>query len=81
MTRRRGRRSAMTPPTRSEQTCANVQAANASPTSDAELLSPRTANATAIGARLVPKKEIVRAANSKRKFRSRRTSRVPGMGG
>src|SRR5439155_18852496 len=81
ITRRRGRRSATTPPTRSVHTCASVQAANASPTSDAELLRPRMANATAIGARLVPKNEIVRAANSKRKFRSRRTSRGPGMGG
>src|SRR5438445_3012488 len=81
ITRRRGRRSAMTPPIRRVPTCASVQAANASPTSEAELLRPRMANATAIGARLVPKNEIVRAANSKRKFRSRRTSRGPGMGG
>jgi hypothetical protein len=72
MTSRRGSRSATTPPTRSVDTCASVQAANASPTSVAELLNPRTANATAIGARFVPKNEIARAANSSRKLRMRR---------
>jgi hypothetical protein len=57
----RGSRSPTTPPTRSVEICASVQAANASPTSVAELVSPRTANATAIGARFVPKNEIARA--------------------
>src|SRR5439155_1775859 len=79
ITRRRGRRSATTPPTRSVHTCASVQAAKASPTSEAELLRPRIANATAIGARLVPKNEIVRAENSNRKLRRRRTAEGPGM--
>src|SRR5436190_17860450 len=68
ITRRRGSRSATTPPTSSTDTCASVQAANARPTSVAELLSPRTANATAIGARFVPKNEIARAAKRYRKF-------------
>ena len=62
ITRRRGSRSATTPPTSSVEICASVHAAKASPTSVAEPPSPSTAKATAIGARFVPKNEIVRAA-------------------
>ena len=51
ITRRRGRRSATTPPTRSVETCASVQHAKAMPVSLAEPVRSRTANATAIGAR------------------------------
>ena len=72
MTSRRGRRSATTPPISKVEICASVHAANASPTSVADPVSPRTANATAIGARFVPKNEIVRAATRSRKLRSRR---------
>src|SRR6266536_3575579 len=70
ITRRRGRRSATTPPTSSVEICASVQHANAIPTSVAEPVRSRTANATAIGARFVPKNEIVRAPKSRRKFRT-----------
>src|SRR5207237_2172325 len=76
ITSRRGTRSARTPPTRSVDTCASVQAANASPTSVADPPTPSTAKATAIGAKFVPKKEIVRAAKSKRKLRQRKTSKA-----
>src|SRR2546423_7900800 len=77
MTRRRGSRSATIPPTSSVEICASVQAANESPTYVAEPVRPRTANATAIGARFVPRNELVRAAKRSRKFRSRRTSTSP----
>src|SRR5256714_2137874 len=69
ITRRRGRRSATTPPTSNVEICASVQHANEIPTSVADPVRSRTANATAIGARFVPKKEIVRAAKRSRKFR------------
>ena len=65
----RGRRSATTPPTRSVETCATVQHAKAMPVSVAEPVSSSTANATAIGARYVPKYEIARAAKSSAKLR------------
>src|SRR5205823_6475335 len=69
ITRRRGRRSATTPPTSSVETCASVQHANAMPVSLAEPVRSRTAKATAIGARYVPKYETERAANSSPKLR------------
>src|SRR2546423_6233975 len=69
ITRRRGRRSATTPPTSNVEICASVQHANEIPTSVADPVRSRTANATAIGARFVPKNEIVRAAKRSRKFR------------
>ena len=69
ITSRRGSRSATTPPTRSVEIWASVQAANASPTSVADPVRSSTAKATAIGTRFVPKKEIVRAGKSRRKFR------------
>src|SRR6476619_7339511 len=72
ITSRRGRRSATTPPTNRVETWASVQQAKAIPTSVADPVRSRTANATAIGARFVPKNEIVRAEASRRKFRSRR---------
>jgi hypothetical protein len=50
------------------------QAAKAKPTSDAAPVRSRTANATAIGARFVPKNEVARAAKRRRKFRSRSPS-------
>jgi hypothetical protein len=65
----RGRRSARTPPTTSVATCASVQHANAIPVSVAEPVRSRTANATAIGARYVPRYEIVLALRRSRKFR------------
>jgi hypothetical protein len=55
ITIRRGRRSATTPATRSVETCATVQQAKAMPVSVAEPVRSSTANATAIGARYVPK--------------------------
>ena len=55
ITSRRGSRSATTPPIRSVVTCATVQQAKAMPVSLAEPVRSRTANATAIGARYVPK--------------------------
>src|SRR5579859_3056504 len=71
ITSRRGRRSPTTPPIASVETCANVQAANESPTSVA--LPPRssTPNDTAIGARYVPTYDTARPAKSSRKFVSR----------
>jgi len=69
ITRRRGRRSATTPPISSVEICASVQQAKAIPTSVADPVRSRTANATAIGARFVPKNEIVRAPASSRKLR------------
>src|SRR2546426_11918535 len=72
ITRRRGRRSATTPPIRSVEICASVQQAKAIPTSVADPVRSRTAKATAIGARFVPKNEIVRAPASRRKLRTRR---------
>src|SRR6476646_248016 len=72
ITSRRGRRSATTPPINNVETWASVQQAKAIPTSVADPVRSRTANATAIGARFVPKNEIVRADASKRKLRSRR---------
>src|SRR6266508_1753992 len=78
ITRRRGRRSATTPPINSVEIWASVQQAKAIPTSVAEPVRSRTANATAIGARFVPKNEIVRAPASRRKLRSRRG---PSSGG
>src|SRR6266566_2038208 len=72
ITRRRGRRSATTPPINSVEIWASVQQANAIPTSVADPVKSRTANATAIGARFVPKNEIVRAPASSRKLRTRR---------
>src|SRR5439155_22588640 len=68
ITRRRGRRSATTPPTSNVEICASVQHAKEIPTSVADPVRSRTANATAIGARFVPKNEIVRAAKRSRKF-------------
>ena len=59
---RRGSRSATTPPTSSAEICASVQQANARPVSAAEPVRSRTAKATAIGARYVPKYEIERRA-------------------
>src|SRR4051812_7806689 len=73
MTSRRGSRSPATPPSTSVETCASVQAAKVRPTSVAECVSPRTANATAIGARFVPKNDTVRAANSSRNSRCLKT--------
>jgi len=61
ITSRRGSRSLTTPPTISTETCASVQHANAMPVSLAEPVRSRTAKATAIGARYVPKYEIARA--------------------
>ena len=61
ITSRRGRRSATTPPINNVETWASVQQAKAIPTSVADPVRSRTANATAIGARFVPKNEIVRA--------------------
>src|SRR5258705_3331551 len=72
ITRRRRRRSATTPPIRRVEIWASVQQAKAIPTSVADPVRSRTANATAIGARFVPKNEIVRAPASRRKLRSRR---------
>src|SRR5262245_2442627 len=72
MTSRRGSRSATTPPTSKVETWASVHAANARPTYDAEPVRSRTAKATAIGDRFVPKNDTARATNSSRKLRSRR---------
>src|SRR6266487_4021565 len=72
ITRRRGRRSATTPPIKSVEIWASVQQAKAIPTSVADPVRSRTANATAIGARFVPKNEIVRAPASRRKLRTRK---------
>src|SRR5207247_5184545 len=63
---------ATTPPINSVEIWASVQQAKARPTSVADPVRSRTANATAIGARFVPKNEIVRAPASNRKLRSRR---------
>src|SRR6266542_4588541 len=71
ITRRRGRRSATTPPINSVEIWASVQQAKAIPTSVADPVRSSTANATAIGARFVPKNEIVRAVKRRRKLRSR----------
>src|SRR5690242_11890731 len=69
ITSRRGSLSATTPATSSVATCATVQHANAIPVSVAEPVRSRTANATAIGARYVPKYEIARAEKSSVKLR------------
>src|SRR2546423_7309214 len=67
----RGRWWETTPPAISVGICASVQHAKAMPVSLAEPVRSRTAKATAIGARYVPKYEIERAANSSRKLRLR----------
>jgi len=54
----------------SVETCASVHAAKARPTDVGDPSMPRMPKATAIGARFVPKNEIVLAENSKRKLRS-----------
>ena len=74
ITTRRGSRSATTPANASVETCASVHAANARPIAAAPPPTESTANDTAIGARFVPKKEIVRAEKTSRKFRSRSAS-------
>jgi hypothetical protein len=55
MTTRRGTRSPTTPPKERTATCASVQAAKLSPTAVAPPPRSRAANATAIGARYVPR--------------------------
>src|SRR5262249_17089250 len=50
-------------------TCATVQHAKAMPVSVAEPVRSSTANATAIGARYIPKYEIARADSSRKKLR------------
>src|SRR4051794_4016840 len=77
ITARRGSRSATTPPTRSVATWASVQQANAMPVSVADPVRSRTANATAIGARYVPKYETARAKKRSTKLRLRSSALLP----
>src|SRR5205823_6668847 len=70
ITLRRGKRSPITPPSASIETCASVQAANDRPTAVAPPPRSSTAKATAIGARYVPTYEIERPAKRSLKLRS-----------
>ena len=68
MTRWRGSRSAIAPPTRTKTAMGSSCAASTSPRVEApDPGSSRTAKARATGARAVPSTEIVRAASSSRK--------------
>ncbi len=76
MRTRREKRSATTPPTKRNATCAKACAPSTYPKSAVEWLSRNTANTSATGTNLSPSEEVALPMNKSLKLRSRRARTV-----